>query len=384
VPIYKTTGKRDGLRKYLVRVNFMDESGGAKQVTRTAYGLEAARDLERALYTEVKEKKENPTTRKTVQQLFEEYIAVKQYETRKTTYASRLSKYVHYIKDTLGEVRIDRLTASVLQGWKLGVEKTGLLCSTKKEIYSLLRAILNCAVKMEYITKNPLFRIGNFRDVMSIKPDASYYTPEEFERFIGVARSSAQNCETNKNTYVEWNYYVFFAIAYYTGLRIGEILALKWGDISGEYLSVRRSMSIYNEETPPKNRSSMRTLQIPKPLMVILNEQKRRHKELMSGVDGLRVCGGTDVVTRVVLAKRNRTYAEVAGVKRIRIHDFRHSHASLLASEGINIQEVARRLGHAKVEMTWNTYSHLYPKEEEKAIAVLNRVGCSVHDSYTI
>ena len=67
-------------------------------------------------------------------------------------------------------------------------------------------------------------------------------------------------------------------------------------------------------------------------------------------------------------------YSSLAGVKTIRIHDFRHSHASLLANMGINIQEVARRLGHSNVEMTWNTYSHLYPKEEEKAIAILNAV----------
>lgn len=53
---------------------------------------------------------------------------------------------------------------------------------------------------------------------------------------------------------------------------------------------------------------------------------------------------------------------------------FPHSHASLLANEGINIQEVARRLEHSNVHMTWNTYSHLYPREEERAVEVLNKV----------
>ncbi|MCL2821480.1 MAG: tyrosine-type recombinase/integrase, partial [Oscillospiraceae bacterium] len=59
----------------------------------------------------------------------------------------------------------------------------------------------------------------------------------------------------------------------------------------------------------------------------------------------------------------------------IKIHGFRHSHVSLLANEGINIQEIARRLGHAKVEETWNTYSHLYPREEEKAVDILNKIA---------
>jgi len=63
-----------------------------------------------------------------------------------------------------------------------------------------------------------------------------------------------------------------------------------------------------------------------------------------------------------------------ARLKVIRVHDFRHSHASLLVNEGINIKEISRRLGHAKVEITWNTYSHLYTREEERATAVLNKV----------
>lgn len=68
------------------------------------------------------------------------------------------------------------------------------------------------------------------------------------------------------------------------------------------------------------------------------------------------------------LDKHNKKYAELAGIKKIRIHDFRHSHASLLANEGINIQEIARRLGHSKIEITWNTYSHLYPREENEQL----------------
>ncbi|MCI8501536.1 MAG: tyrosine-type recombinase/integrase [Oscillospiraceae bacterium] len=57
------------------------------------------------------------------------------------------------------------------------------------------------------------------------------------------------------------------------------------------------------------------------------------------------------------------------------MHDFRHSHASPPANEGINIQKIARRLGPSKIETTWDTYSHLYPREEERAVAVLNKIG---------
>ena len=74
------------------------------------------------------------------------------------------------------------------------------------------------------------------------------------------------------------------------------------------------------------------------------------------------------------IANKNIEFADKAELPHIRVHDFRHSHASLLANEGINIQEIARRLGHSKIEITWNTYSHLYPREEERAVQILNKI----------
>ena len=154
---------------------------------------------------------------------------------------------------------------------------------------------------------------------------------------------------------------------------------MRWSDIDSGYLSITHSITqkLRNRddvETPPKNKSSIRKIQIPLPLIEILNEHKERQKQLTNFSEDSRILGDERCIRDTTIQKRNELYSKVAGVKRIRIHDFRHSHASLLANMGINIQEVARRLGHAKVEMTWNTYSHLYPREEEKAVAVLNAV----------
>ena len=128
-------------------------------------------------------------------------------------------------------------------------------------------------------------------------------------------------------------------------MRKGEINALKWSDIDDNIIHVRRSIAQKlkgdDRETPPKNKSSVRDLQMPLPLINILDEHQKRY---------------------------------IAKVKKIRIHDFRHSHASLLANNGINIQEIARRLGHTNIEITWNIYSHLYPHQEEKAVEILNKL----------
>ena len=184
-----------------------------------------------------------------------------------------------------------------------------------------------------------------------------------------------------KGTLSEYAYYVFFCIAYYMGMRKGEINALRWSDINGGLLTVRRSVTqkVKGEsavETLPKNKTSYRTIEIPAPLMEILAEYKKRLESRDAYQDNYRVCGGGEdgVLPDTSLSNHNVRYADAAGLAHIRVHDFRHSHASLLANEGINIQEIARRLGHAKIEMTWNTYAHLYPRESERSLSVLNKV----------
>lgn len=378
MPIYKSDGKKDGLQKYNVRINYVSESGQAKQLTRVAYGLDAAKDLECRLLHDLKSHGETSVRKMTVRQLFEEYAAAKKYEIRQSTYDKKVRTFEHYIFPDLADVCIDKLSAKVLQTWKISLEERSLALKTKRNVYSELRTMFNYAVRMEYLPKSPLVKVGNFKDPLATKQEINFYTPDEFRAFIRVAKERALQKQQTENDLFEWNYYVFFNIAFYTGLRKGEIHALRWCDIDGAYLSVKHSINqkLRNEdvETPPKNKSSIRTIQIPLPLIKILDEHKKRQMLLENWSSEHRILGENRCLRDTTIQKRNDLYATLAGVKRIRIHDFRHSHASLLANMGINIQEVARRLGHTKIEMTWNTYSHLYPREEERAIAVLNQV----------
>lgn len=102
---------------------------------------------------------------------------------------------------------------------------------------------------------------------------------------------------------------------------------------------------------------------MPIPLMETLDE----HKECQRAAshvftEDYRICGGETPLRDSSVENRNKKYASEVGLPHIRIHDYRHSHASLLANNAINIQEVARQLGHSDVQMTWNVYSHLYPQ----------------------
>ena len=374
MPIQKAGGKKDGKQRYRVRVNYTDKDGKAHQIERVAYGLAEANELEIKLKAEIGQ--QETAKRMTVQGLFDEYAASKSHELRESTLDKTKRILQQNVLPTLGGYRIDRLSTAVLQRWKNEIGGRDLSTCTKQNIFTAFRALLNYAVKMEYLPKNPLASVGNFREAYFDKPAEKlhYYTPEQFRAYIKAARDYAEQ----DGTITGWGYYVFFAIAYYTGMRKGEINALKWSDIDANIIHVRRSVAQKlkgpDRETPPKNRSSYRDLQAPQPLLKILAEYKSMQQEIDGYSEDFRVCGGPKCLRDTSLENKNKMFARAAGLPHIRIHDFRHSHASLLANEGINIQEIARRLGHSKIEITWNTYSHLYPREEERAIQVLNKI----------
>lgn len=375
MPIYKMDGKRDGKNKYRVRINYIDATGKARQVDRVTYGSDEAKILELKLLQKIRH--EAPAKRITLRELFDEYCEVRKNEIRESTLDKFKRIMEYHIMPELENIKLDKLDPKLLVQWKLNMESKAVSLRTKQSAFGVLRTLLNYAVKMDYLPKNPALKVGNFKSTGEIKREMDFYTADEFKKFISVARQNAQEAE-KRGFRSEWDYYVFFAIAFYTGLRKGEIHGLQWNDISKDYLSVKRSVTQKlkgeDRETPPKNTASVRTLQIPIPLKIILDEHKKRWKHYEGFSSSFKVCGGIKCLRDTSIENHNKKFAQLAGVKKIRIHDFRHSHVSLLANNGINIQEIARRLGHSKIEMTWNTYSHLYPKEEEKAVEILNKI----------
>lgn len=375
MPIYKMEGKKNNKQKYRVRINYIDSFGNAKQTDRVVYGLDAAKELERQLQADKHEVVSGGNM--TLEELFNEYIMAKKSETRESSLDTSSRMITKHIIPLLGKYKLKKLTLPILQDWKNKINEKNFAITTRQHIYAELRALLNYAVKLEYITNNPVIKLGNFKSTLEQTKEMDYYTPEEFIKFISAARTCAESAQANGN-YFEWNYYIFFEIAFYTGMRKGEIHALRWCDIDENIINVSRSITqkLKGEDriTPPKNKSSIRILQIPEPLKEVLSEHKKRCKQFDNFSENNLICGADKSLRDTTIQNRAKKFAQLAGIKTIRIHDFRHSHASLLANEGINIQEISRRLGHSNVEMTWNTYSHLYPREEERAISVLNRI----------
>ncbi len=370
MPIYKTNRKKDGVQQYRVVVSFKNENGEYKKTSKNIYGIGNAKIAEMELIKKSKEMQSN--NHMTLEALIQEYLQVKKQEVRATTIDKTRRIIELNILPKLGNIKIENLNHKVLQ-WKNDLAAKDIKTRTKQNIFNTFSAVLNYAVKMEYLTKNPLKRLGNFKEVYFEAPEEKihFYTPEEFNKFIDIARQEAEEKG-------DWRYYIFFNIAFFTGMRKGEIHALKWSDLEKDIIHVRRSISQKiksgDVETPPKTKSSIRDIQIPQRLLLILQEHQKRQEQIPRFSTNYRIVGGPSCLRDSNIGNKNKTYAKHAKLPQIRIHDFRHSHASLLANNGINIQEIARRLGHTDIKMTWNVYSHLYPKESERAVQILENI----------
>ncbi|MDR1939394.1 MAG: site-specific integrase [Clostridiales bacterium] len=185
-----------------------------------------------------------------------------------------------------------------------------------------------------------------------------FWTENEFIKFI--------SCVDNLT------YKAFFSFLYLTGARRGEALALAWSDIDFDNGTVHISKQcdfheagtayvIYNT---PKNESSVRTIYLPQNLRRLLTELK-------STTIGDFVFNGDRPLPPENIRRYLKIYCEESGVKKIRLHDFRHSHASLLINKGNDILAVAQRLGHKNIEQTLNTYAHFFPDKQTELLKSL-------------
>ena len=382
MPIYKIPGKKkDGLQKYRVVYNYTDAEGKKRTKERLVYGRGQAEAAERELRAAVnREKAESGRSAggMTVKELWKMYERERRHDVRETTMDRKGSVIRNQVLPLIGDVPLPELDFERLTRWRTELNETGRKASTKNGAYRDLRAMLNFAVARRLIPENPLKGVPPFRDPYK-EADAAklrYYTKEEFREYAAAARAWAERRGDLRGRGI----FLFFEIAYYTGMRKGEINGLRWSDVEdGRYLWVRRSIAQKLKgkpwiETPPKSQASVRRIQMPEALADELAAHRERQRRAAGWNEGFFICGGPAPIPDTTLEKANADFAAAAGVKRITVHEFRHSHASLLCNAGINIKEIARRLGHADSEITLKTYAHLYPAEEERAVSVLNGI----------
>ena len=279
-------------------------------------------------------------------------------ETRLREHTMRTKKYIVELKilPYFGNKRVNDITAADIRQWQNELIKMGYSPTYLKTINNQLSAIFNYAVRYYDLKSNPCAKAGSMGKSKAEEMD--FWTGEEFRKFI----DSVMNKRLS---------YMAFMTLYWTGMRMGELLALNPKDIDLEKrtISITKSYQRLGKKdviTPPKTSKSKRVITIPEFLAADI-------KDYMDSLYDLQEDDRLFPITKYYLEHEMQRGIKESGVKRIRVHDLRHSHASMLIELGFSPLEIANRLGHEKVETTLNTYSHLYPNKQTKLAERLDR-----------
>lgn len=361
MPVYQDKKSK----RWYFRCYISDSNGIRKQRQRN--GFNSKREAQ-ASEREYLSKEQHINDNITFYALWEEYSKFAKVKQKTQSYKKTVSKFKNHILPYFSNYKIDKITAAVYTKWQTEMKEKGFSYKYLSSIHGSMVTILNYAIEFHGLKYNVASKVKNFSK-SNIKPSrVDFWTYQEYKTFI--------------NSVDDFVYKVFFETLYFTGLRQGECLALKWKDIINDYIDVYKTIAKEKDNgkyiiSTPKTSSSSRKVKIDKSLMKSLNELKNYYKEMINFNDDWFIFGGIKPLAPTTIGRKKDMYCKKSGVKKIRIHDFRHSHASLLLSRGVPITVISQRLGHSNIEMTFNTYSHLIPEDEDKTIKVLEKLSTS-------
>jgi integrase len=274
---------------------------------------------------------------------------------------------LHFVP-AFGLVPLPKLTPHSIQKFYSQKLQEGLSSTTVNKIHRVLREALGHAVRWGLISRNPATMVDPPRPR---KVEMLVWDDEQIRLFLAEAKRSSP-------------YHGLYLTALLTGMRQGELLGLRWQDVdlTVGVASVRQTLYrlggqlIIKEPKTPKSRRQVALSPIVVEELRQLREKQTEHRQQLGDAYmdyNLVFCqeDGKPLHAHNIVQRDFRRISDRAGLRRIRFHDLRHCHATLLLHLGVHPKIVQERLGHANISMTLDTYSHVVPGMQEQAIRAL-------------
>ena len=317
----------------------------------------------------------------------------------------------------LGHIKLTSLKPLHLQsfynnlledGVRLDGKQGGYSSATIKKDHVVLSSMLSTAVQWQLIESNPCDRVS-IPKTKKTSDNIKYFTFEQAQTFLNALnmsypatykahkRKGSLNKEYNVAEYTEHRkvplqFKVFYHIALFGGLRRGEIVALTWDDVDFDTntISINKSSSHVDKQVitkEPKTASSIRTIKLPDFVIQLIKEWKTEQNRYRLSIgdqwngsryifiqtDGRQMYPSTPTATFTKILKQynNTVENEKDKLPLITLHGLRHTSATLLIAENIDVKTVSSRLGHSQTSTTMDIYAHALEQMDEKASNVL-------------
>ncbi len=247
---------------------------------------------------------------------------------------------------------IEKITKDDLVSWRLKLKDSDLATRTMNRGIQYVKSVFTF-VSLIYDLPNPAVVLKTFKLTKEDKEEMEVWTPEEFDKFIECVSLPV--------------YKAYFTFLFWTGCRRSEALAVCKEDIKDGYVHIHRSIKHFkNGFLPLKNDSSERTIKIDSATLELMQPYIDAADPFVFGTtQSLPISGVQRQFTQAINESQ---------VKKIRIHDLRHSHASFLINSGVNIVAVSKRLGHASINQTLKTYTHLLDQTNDEMMETIEAV----------
>ncbi|MED4584106.1 tyrosine-type recombinase/integrase [Brevibacillus choshinensis] len=286
----------------------------------------------------------------TLDQVFEHNIKHKRLKDK--TVRRRTNEYNLHIKPRIGHIKVKDINIQQVLDFKTHLENSFQSLNSARTVYSNFKVLINHSVKFFGLRLDPTLVVD---PIQRVKPKINFIKRDEFERKVK---------DFDINHYKELTRLLF-----YTGLRVGEALALTWKDIDlvKNQLYVSKTLDILTRvPTSPKTAGSEGFVPFPNFIADMLKEIKKESAQKIYGFnDNLYVFGG---LTPYHYSHYHKKFKEI--FPKLRIHDLRHSYATYLINNGVDIYLVKELMRHDDIKQTANTYGHLYTERKQEVMSV--------------
>ncbi len=383
MPIYKN---KNGT--YTVKINYKDEDGQYKQILRSNKFTRTkaeAKLYESNLLQEISSDELSKDNDITFERLCEDYFRYNGNSLRASTLRHTKSALNQHILPYFSKKKIHAITVKDVMNWKIKLQRETFKLSYLNTLYKCFSKLMNFGMEYYSLKVNVVKKAKNFKNSSVIEDEEGaiqYWNKEQFMLFYDEVKKQISESNDFYTKLDLSNYLTFFCILFFCGTRKGEAYCLTWTKIiqdsfGNNQFRINESMNqkiIPYEITGPKNRTSYRKIPVCEFLQRQLEDHLELYKQVYQFKDSWYICGGPEPMHDTSIDSFKNKYSQLLNLPKIRIHDFRHSFATLLINGNVNIKTISKLMGHATVEQTWNRYGHLYPEAENEAISYINKI----------